>query len=50
MKLILRYALPYFKMFIGIMAAFLVLFGIHWIAISTGIVLGLLYIFIPKEK
>ena len=37
------------KIFTGALAAFLILFGIHWIAILAGVVLGALYIIIPKR-
>lgn len=49
MKLINRNVVPYLRMFTGIMALFLVLFGIHWIAISIGICLGVAYFLMPKQ-
>lgn len=48
MKLIFRNIMPYLKMFTGIIALFLFLFGIHWIAISVGVCLGIVYFFMPK--
>ncbi|MDP4285924.1 MAG: hypothetical protein Q8891_16035 [Bacteroidota bacterium] len=38
-----------FKIFIGAIALFLILFGIHWMAILAGIILGILYFIIPKR-
>jgi hypothetical protein len=37
------------KIFIGAMATFLILFGIHWIAILAGVILAILYFAIPKR-
>jgi hypothetical protein len=37
-----------FKLFVGTMACFLILFGIHWIAILVGLVLGIVYYMLPK--
>jgi len=37
------------KIFIGAIATFLILFGIHWIAILAGGILAILYFAIPKR-
>jgi hypothetical protein len=37
------------KLLIGALSAFLILFGIHWIAILAGVALGALYFIIPKR-
>ena len=49
MKINLAIVLAVFKLFIGAIALFLILFGIHWIAILTGVMLGILYFVIPKK-
>jgi len=49
MKMNAAVLLGVFKIFIGVMALFLVLFGIHWIAILSGVILGILYFIIPKR-
>jgi hypothetical protein len=49
MKLILKDVAGIFKIFMGTLASFLVLFGIHWIAILAGVSLGILYFAIPKR-
>lgn len=49
MKLVLRDAIGLFKIFIGALASFLILFGIHWIVILAGIALGIFYFAIPKR-
>ena len=49
MKLILKDAVGIFKILIGIIAIFLVLFGIHWMAIITGVAIGIFYFAIPKK-
>jgi len=38
-----------FKIFIGAIAIFLILFGIHWLAILAGTILGIIYFAIPKK-
>ena len=38
-----------FKFFIGSLSVFLILFGIHWIALLAGIALGILYFAVPKK-
>ena len=38
-----------FKIFIGAIAIFLILFGIHWLAILAGGILGIIYFTIPKR-
>jgi len=38
-----------FKIFIGAIATFLIVFGIHWLAILAGAVLGIIYFVIPKK-
>ena len=35
------------KVLIGALAVFLILFGIHWMAILAGIVLGAVYFIMP---
>jgi hypothetical protein len=42
-------ALGIFKIFIGAIATFLIVFGIHWLAILAGAVLGIVYFVIPKK-
>jgi len=42
-------ALVVFKIFIGAIAIFLIVFGIHWLAILAGAILGLIYFVIPKK-
>jgi len=42
-------ALGIFKIFIGTIATFLIVFGIHWLAILAGAVLGIVYFVIPKK-
>jgi hypothetical protein len=42
-------ALGIFKIFIGAIATFLIVFGIHWLAILAGAVLGIIYFVIPKK-
>jgi hypothetical protein len=49
MKLFFGNAAGIFKIFIGALAAFLILFGIHWVAILAGVALGILYFAIPKR-
>ena len=49
MKIISKDLAGIFKILIGALAAFLILFGIHWIAILAGVVLGALYFLIPKR-
>ena len=49
MKLILKDAVGIFKFFIGAIASYLILFGIHWMVILAGLVLGILYFAIPKK-
>ena len=49
MKLILRDTAGIAKIFLGAIATFLILFGIHWMAILSGIILGALYFVIPKK-
>ena len=38
-----------FKIFIGAIACFLIVCGIHWLAILTGAILSILYFAIPKR-
>jgi len=42
-------ALVIFKIFIGAIAIFLIVFGIHWLAILAGAILGIIYFVIPKK-
>jgi len=42
-------ALVVFKIFIGAIAIFLIVFGIHWLAILAGAILGIIYFVIPKK-
>ena len=49
MKLIIEELPMLLKLFIGTIACFLILFGIHWIAILVGLFLGLLYYLLPKK-
>jgi len=42
-------ALVVFKIFIVAIAIFLIVFGIHWLAILAGAILGLIYFVIPKK-
>jgi hypothetical protein len=49
MKLILKDAAGILKFFLGAIASYLILFGIHWMAILTGVVIGILYLAIPKK-
>lgn len=49
MKMILKDVAGICKILIGTLAVFLILFGIHWVAILAGIVLGALYFIIPKR-
>ena len=42
--------LPVFKFLIGTFSCFLILLGIHWIAILAGILLGVIYFVIPKKS
>jgi hypothetical protein len=49
MKINVAIVLAVFKFFIGAIALLLVLFGIHWIAILAGVILGILYFLIPKR-
>lgn len=49
MRYILKDAASLFKIFIGGIALFLILFGIHWIAIISGLILGGLYLLIPRK-
>jgi len=37
------------RILLGAVACFLILFGIHWIAILTGIALGIIYYIIPRK-
>jgi hypothetical protein len=48
-QLIIEIVPTHLKIFLGAIASFLILFGIHWIAIITGIVLGAVYYLIPKK-
>lgn len=49
MKLILQDVAQYLKFIAGIFACFLILFGIHWIAILCGCVLAIMHFLIPKR-
>ena len=49
MKINLAIVIGIFKIFIGAIALFLMVFGIHWIAILAGVILGVLYFIIPKR-
>jgi len=42
-------ALVVLKIFIGAIAIFLIVFGIHWLAILAGAILGIIYFVIPKK-
>jgi len=42
-------ALVVFKIFIGAIAIFLIVFGIHWLVILAGGILGIIYFVIPKK-
>jgi len=37
------------KIFLGAIATFLIVFGIHWLAILAGVILGIIYFVIPKR-
>ena len=45
----LKIALGILKIFLGGMAVFLIVCGIHWIAILTGVILGAIYFALPKS-
>ena len=49
MKLSIRDALGILKVFMGAIAFFLIVFGIHWLAILAGVILGIMYFAIPKR-
>jgi len=49
MKIITKDLVGISKILIGALAAFLTLFGIHWIAILAGVALGAIYFMIPKR-
>ena len=49
MRFDIKDALGVFKIFIGAIATFLIVFGIHWLAILAGAVLGIIYFVIPKK-
>jgi len=49
MKLILKDVIGIVKGFLGIISIFLILCGIHWILILSGVILGALYFAIPKR-
>lgn len=49
MSVSLKGFLEIFKFYIGILAIFLMLCGIHWIAILSGVVLSAIYYCIPKN-
>jgi len=42
-------ALGVFKIFLGAIASLLIICGIHWLAILTGVILSILYFAIPKR-
>jgi hypothetical protein len=42
-------ALGIIKIFLGAIATFLIVFGIHWLAILAGVILGIIYFAIPKR-
>jgi len=48
MKFFVKDAAGIFKILIGVLGLFLILFGIHWIAILFGVALGVIYFAIPK--
>ena len=49
MKLISKDVVGIFKIFTGALASFLILYGIHWIAILIGVALAIVYFTIPKK-
>jgi type IV secretory pathway TrbD component len=49
MKLDVKQAKRILKIFTGALAAFLILFGIHWLAILAGVALGIFYFAIPER-
>jgi hypothetical protein len=49
MRLTLNDIVGIAKVFLGALSIFLILFGIHWIVIVSGVVLGALYYAIPKR-
>jgi hypothetical protein len=49
MRLLLKDIAGIAKFSLGVLSIFLILFGIHWILILSGIVLGALYYAIPKR-
>jgi len=49
MNISLKGFLEILKFFAGTIATFLILFGIHWIVILSGVVLGAVYFCIPKQ-
>ncbi len=49
MRFDIKDALGVFKIFIGAIASVLILFGIHWLAILAGVILGIMYFVIPKR-
>ena len=49
MRMVLKDVAGICKVLTGALAVFLILFGIHWIAILAGIVLGTLYYALPHR-
>jgi hypothetical protein len=49
MKFDVKDALGIFKIFIGAIAFFLIVLGIHWLVILAGVILGIIYFVIPKR-
>ncbi len=49
MKFFLHDLIGLLKLFLGTVSAVLILFGIHWLIILTGVVLGICYLMIPNR-
>lgn len=49
MKHITRDIIGMSKVFLSMISIFLILFGIHWVAILSGVILGAVYFAIPKS-
>jgi hypothetical protein len=49
MRFNMQDVLGVFKIFIGATASFLIVCGIHWLAILAGVILGIIYFVIPKR-
>jgi len=50
MKVFLEMLPIILKLILGAVACFLVLFGIHWLAILIGICLGIIYYILPQKQ